>query len=351
MNVRRVAALLGKELLYGPKSFLFVFAVAVPIVTSLIVSLLFGSLLAGKPRLGIVDRGDSQLLSVLDDLDFMTGTAYASEIELRQAVTTGAADMGLVLPAEVDRGLRTGEAAELDLFIYGQSSLRNRMMLMTAVGDAVVAVAGRETPAEVVPTVLGEGQNSAWYERLLPLLLLMAVVLGGSLVPATSLIDEKQKRTLRALVVTPVTVSDVFLAKGLLGVILSLLVGLVTLALNRAFGQQPGLLLLVMVMGASLAAAFGILLGAFIKDINTLFAVVKAMGVLLYAPGIIYLFPQLPQWVGKIIPTYYIVNPILTITQNGGGWADVAGDLAVLSGLIVVTLAAVAAAARRLSFR
>ena len=39
MNIRRVYVLLGKELRYSSKNFIFVFAIVIPIVRSLVVTL------------------------------------------------------------------------------------------------------------------------------------------------------------------------------------------------------------------------------------------------------------------------------------------------------------------------
>jgi len=93
------------------------------------------------------------------------------------------------------------------------------------------------------------------------------------------------------------------------------------------------------------------LLGSLTKDINALFAIVKASGVLLYAPALIYLFPGMPQWIARIFPTYYIVGPIIEITQNGGTFSAIAQDLIVLVVLIGVMLAVNAFVINRTRFR
>jgi hypothetical protein len=60
MKARRVAVLVGKELVYGSKNLMFIFAVVIPLLFSLIISLLVGTLFAGKPRLGVADLGSSR---------------------------------------------------------------------------------------------------------------------------------------------------------------------------------------------------------------------------------------------------------------------------------------------------
>ena len=137
------------------------------------------------------------------------------------------------------------------------------------------------------------------------------------------------------------------MAKGLLGVILSVVMGALILIMNQAFGAQPLLLVVVLTLGAFMAATFGILLGVLIKDINTLFATIKGIGILLYAPALVYLFPELPGWVGKIFPTYYMIQPVVEIAQEGGTWSDVAGEVYILIALILVLMGVVGMVARR----
>jgi ABC-2 type transport system permease protein len=186
-----------------------------------------------------------------------------------------------------------------------------------------------------------------WNERLLPLIVLMAVFLGGMFLPATSVINEKEKSTLTALLVTPTTTEDIFLAKGLVGVGLSLFSGVVILALNQAFGTQPLLLVLVLTLGAVMAAGLGLLLGVVLKDVTNLFAVWKSGGILLFGPAFIYMFPQIPEWIGRVFPTYYVLQPIIEISQRGGGWEDIAINVFILIGLDLLLVVAVVLTLKR----
>ncbi len=123
--------------------------------------------------------------------------------------------------------------------------------------------------------------------------------------------------------------------------------GVVILVLNQAFGVEPALLLLLLGLGAIMAAEFGLLCGALIKDITTLFAIGKVGGILLFGPAIIYMFPQIPQWIGKLFPTYYLLQPIIEISQRGGGWSDIATNVFILVGLDLILVAVVVFTLRR----
>ena len=347
MNIRRVYVLLGKELRYSSKNFIFVFAIVIPIVLSLVVTLLFGSLFSGKPKLGINDQGDSELAAMLTNAESLLSKEYSSDDELRAAVERGAVDFGLVIPQQFDTSLKSGDEAQLSGYVWGESLLKNRAAIATSLVVLVREMVGQEVPVEIISISLGDGEDIPWEKRIFPFIVFMAIFLGGSMVPATSLVDEKQKRTLKALVITPTTLGDVFTSKGLFGFLVSMLVAVMILFLNRAFGNQPYLLVGVLALSALMAAAFGVLLGAFITDINTLFAVIKGMGLLLYAPLFIYLFPDIPEWIGKLFPTYYMIGPIIDISQKDATWSQVAQDVYVLMGLILLLVVLLTFVSRR----
>ena len=200
-------------------------------------------------------------------------------------------------------------------------------------------IAGQESPIDIVTTLLGDPSVLPWEDRLLPFIVMMSVTFGGIMLPASSLVTEKQKRTLTALQVTPTTMGDIFAAKMLIGIIVSTVMAIVILALNRAIGSNTLLLLGVLILGAIFASEVGVLMGALIKDINSLFAMTKSIGLFLYAPALIYMFPDIPQWIGKLFPTYYIIQPAIDITQHGANFFDVAWQLGIL--LLFIVLVAV----------
>ena len=333
MNLRRVGRLLFRELVQGPKNFIFIFAVIVPLVLSLTVSLLFGALFSEKPRLGLV-AGDSQLVVAAAEMDGFVVRQYADEAALRAATESGAVDIGVALPADFDAQVAAGLPTEMTAYVWGESLVKDRAMLVAALAGWVRQIAGQTSPVDIVTTVLGDVELLPWEQRLLPFVVMISIMVGGMMLPASSLVAEKQQRTLTALLVTPATRGEIYVAKGLLGVLLSSAMGLLILALNRALGGNMALMLGVLALAAIFAAEIGVLLGSLVKDINTLFAAVKSMGLFLYAPAILYMFPQIPQWIAPLFPTYYAIQPVIEISQHGATLADVGWQLGVLLALI-----------------
>ncbi len=338
MNLRRIIILLRKELLYGSRNFIFIMALVLPIVFTLLVNLIFGTFFSGRSRLGVVDEGNSELVTLAQDNEALIFRVYATVEEMQDAATLGAVDMGIYLPAGFDNQLRQSEQAEITVYVWGESQMRNRIILGSALVSMMRQIAGHEPPVEIVETVLGTGVDIPWEKRLLPLMVLMSVMIAGTMVPATSMVNEKARRTMSALGVSPATLGEIFTSKGMLGVLMSLFTGTLILFLNQAFGSQPALLMGVLLLGAIFSSTIGVILGALVKDITTLMAVVKSLGIFLYTPGILYMFPEIPQWIGRLFPTFYIIQPVMEISQENASLVEIAPDLGILVGLIILSV-------------
>ncbi len=323
MNLRRILVLFGKEILQGPKNFMFIFAFVIPVAVTLLISLVFGTYFSSTARLGIVDEGSSQISLLAAENKALIVKQYETTDALEKAVQRGAVDLGLILPADIDQKLLSNDQAAVKVYVWGESPMDSRVVISAAIVRMMRQVSGQEIPVDIQQVVLGNAANIPWEKRLLPLLVLMAVLLAGTMIPASSLVNEKNKRTLSALNSSPATLPEIYTAKGMLGVLLSMLTALAILFLNRAFGGQPWLLLLTLLLGSIFSSAIGVLLGSLVKDVTALFTVIKSLGIFLYAPGIVYMFPNLPGWIGKIFPTYYVIQPVLDITQNNAGFSDI----------------------------
>jgi ABC-2 type transport system permease protein len=96
-----------------------------------------------------------------------------------------------------------------------------------------------------------------------------------------------------------------------------------------------------------MATCIGLIIGAFVNNMASVYTVIKMLGIILYGPGIVAVFPKIPQWIGKVFPTYYIINPIMEIARGGGSWSNVDMDIYVLIGIIAALCAVVGVTARR----
>lgn len=336
MSIKRTGILLGKEFTQGYKNFYFGFAIIGPIIISLVFSLVFGTFFSEQPKLGVYDEGNSQVVALMEEANSVNIKHFNSGSELKQATENGSVDMGILLPASFDASVMSGEAVEISAYVWGESLAKNRVVIPAAIADATRQIAGQEVPVTIESVPLGDEEAVPWSDRILPFIVLYAIIIGGTMVPSSSLIEEKQKKTINAVIVSPASITDVFVSKGIMGVILSMVMGTIILVMNQVFGTNPLLLLGVLFLGALMASMIGLLLGTFLKDFNSLTAAMKGLGILLIGPVVIYLFPGIPQWIGKIFPTYYLVDPLVAISQRGEGWSDISLNVFILIGMLVI---------------
>ena len=338
MSMRRINVLLKKEFRYGYKSYFFIYAVIAPIMATLLINLVFGPLLSGKPKMGIFDPGNSQIVNSLRQMGSISLVTYASETELRDAVKTGDRDVGVVLEKNFDNMIKMGISTELKTYIWGESLLKNRAIADSALMVRVRHISGKKSLVDIIPVFLGDKKNVPWQDRIFPSIILMAIFISGFAIPSTSLVEEKEKRTLGAVLTTPVKQSDIFISKGLTGIIVSMIMGISILMLNQSFNTQLGLITLLLFLGAIMATCLGLILGAFMKEVSSVYSVLQGLGIFIYAPAIFYLFPSIPKWVGKFFPTYYVLNPLMEITRGQGTWSTVYMDFLILIGILVILM-------------
>jgi hypothetical protein len=119
---------------------------------------------------------------------------------------------------------------------------------------------------------------------------------------------------------------------------LAVFTALLTLYLNKALGSQPQVLLLGLFIAALMSIEIGLIFGTVVGDVNTLFTLIKTSNIFISAPVIFYLFPSWPQWIVKIFPKYWIINPIFETTIKNGGFTDVLFDFAIAVGIIAIMI-------------
>jgi len=339
MNLQRVWRIMAKDLRLGPRSPVFLYVVIMPVVITFMLQVVLLTLLQPAPRLGVVDHGESVISSALQDLEGIRFRAVASEAELHRLVIGHDLDAGLVLAPNFDAALRGGERPDLALTFSGESRAANRLLLTFAALDQVRAVEGRPAPVTVAMRHPGGGESITMAQRLLPSVLMFVLIGIGIFNPAFMLIQERERQTLAALLVTPLTVGELLLAKATLGFGMVIAMSFLTLALNSALTSNPLALLVVIAVAAAVCVEIGLIYGSMVKDAKTLYTLVKSLNVFLVGPVIFYLFPNWPQWIAKLFPTYWIIDPIYQVSLRGVSLTEVGSELLIglaIGGLLLV---------------
>lgn len=333
MNLRRITAMIWKDITGGAGRTFFIMAIVVPIIMTLLVDLIFGKLFVEKPTLAVIDKGNSQVVRDLKkekSIIVKDTEDVKNEEEMKEKVESGAIDGGLILPEDFDLKLEESKIPKVTVYIGGESHASNRMVIASVLADVFRNVAGQELPIKLVEVSLGDEAELPIKIRVIPFLIMYAIMIGGMTLPAALIVDEFQKRTVTAIAITPASLGEFLLGKAIIGFAMSFIMGVVILIINQVFIGDVWLLLLFIVLAAFLAVDFGLIIGEFSKDLNTAWTYVKLIGLLAIVPAMFYWFPQVPEWVYKIFPTYYLMNPIMEISQGGATFSDIWFDALIL---------------------
>ncbi len=341
MSIKRVLRILLKDFSVEPRKSFFIWALIMPFALTLLFQFAFGSLFEPKPRLGIVDQGNSVITTEVQELEGFEVLILTETDDLIDKVKQHDLDAGLILSADFDREVKAGEKPLLEFYISGESLASNRIIVSVTTIEIIRGLEDSEAPVEVETVYLGE-PGLPLSIRLVPLIVFYALVMAGMWVPSSSLVEEKEKGTLTALLVTSVRISEVLLAKWLLGFIFATFLAAATLLLNQAFGPRPLEVMVVIILAAALTSMIGLLIGIYSKTATMLFTLIKSLGIFLFIPVVFYLFPEWPQWIAKFFPLYWIISPIWEVSIKGEPlslvWFEMMIAAAITLGLIPLAL-------------
>jgi ABC-2 type transport system permease protein len=354
MNSRVVAAIARKDIVDAIRNRYLLIA----LLTPLLVALLFRVLLPGVNSLNnltivVHDSGNSLLVAQLRTTPQIklvgvgSADATASEVEKSKAVG------GLVVPTNFDADVAAGKQPELTIYVNNRKSTIEQATFRQLLEQQVQSLVKHPVPARLVwidvakvrSPQAGGGLNLN--KMLLPLLLLLAFAMTGALVVPLLLVEEKEKRTLDFLLTSPASLKEIITGKALTGVVYSLLIAAVLLALNhKLIGNWP-LTLLTILLGLLFIVAIGLLMGGLFQ--NTMQVNTWASLVILFLLTPSFPSPGLPaalETALHFIPTYYLIEA-LKLSLAGTASSRIWGHVAVVLACTLLAFSAATWALRR----
>ncbi len=334
MNRRAVFTIVRKDLLDAIKNKHVLFSLLLPIIMSFLMRLVYLSQ-ESEIRLAIFDPGGSQLVTRLTEGDTKVELiACASPEEVRLKVQQGA-DAGLVVPEDFDFELKQGRKPPVHIYRNARQ-LERVNWLEGFVKRNAYALAGYELPVRLQVDWLGKsGQSLDIGERisrfLLGMWLLMAAAIVGVIAVPGIMVEEKEKRTLDAILITPASYADVIVAKGLVGFIYAVMVSGIVLTLNDGFKGNVPLLL----AGVLLTVLFTIGVGLFMSQFFNSVMQINTWSTVIFFPIIIpamfFSLPPSVERVFRIFPTYYSARVFQLAWKGDGSTSEALLCLGVLA--------------------
>jgi ABC-2 type transport system permease protein len=261
-----------------------------------------------------------------------------SEELLKEAVLDGSYVVGISIPADVAEKLNSKQKPVVILYFTPDTPQELKDAMEIVVKELAFIQTGQPLAFEVSEEILGQdltGTPIPPRDRLRPLLaifILMMEILGLS-----NLISEEiERHTARALLVTPATVTDIFIAKSIFGIGLAFIQAVLIMTIIGGMNMQPLIVLISLLLGAALATGISFFISARARDFMSVLAWSLPVLIILIIPSFTIMFPgTVTGWI-KVIPTYYLVDTVHRAVNFGSGWGDIWINLLILFGFTVV---------------
>ena len=278
----------------------------------------------------------------------------ASRAQLGDRIEAGRASAGLVIPPGYMRDLKRGRTAQAQVVVDAADPLASSAALAgaTLVGSARAAEIARSRggggPAiEIrVRPWYNPGLRSAVY--IVPGIIGVLLSLTMVLITSMAIVRERERGTLEQLIVTPIDKTSLMLGKLLPFLVIGYVQVTVILILGRLLFRIPmlgslPLLYLLSVAFIVASLALGLLISTLVRS------QVQAMqlGFLFLLPNILlsgFMFPRqaMPvaaQWIGGLLPLTYYLTILRGVLLKGVGIGQLWREGVVLVGFAVVLVA------------
>jgi len=273
-----------------------------------------------------------------------------SEGDLKDGVTAQDYVAGIVLPADLADKLAAGDKPRIDLYFASDTPEEAREAVSSLIRELIYAQTGQplavDFSTQVLPGPDMAGEQIPPRDRMRPLFAVLLIVFE-TYGMATLITEEVEHRTIQALLVTPVSVKDLFAAKGITGITLAFGQGALFMAVVGGLNDQPVIIILALLLAAFLVTGIGFLIASLAKDMMSVLAWGVLALVILVIPGMGVMFPGVITAWAKAIPSYYVVDTVDRVANYGSGWPDIWQNLLILVAFSVAFLLVGMVALRR----
>jgi ABC-2 type transport system permease protein len=305
------------------------------------------------PRLALHDAGNSSLVAQLEQSTEFDLLLMPSQAEMERYLGDQTKVVqGLVLPPGFDQTVESSEQLELDGYVDHWVSDAAADESRSFFEEQLTELTGKPVKIRLESNTVYTHPYGGQTIMVAFVLVFVLTIFGLTLTP-NLMIDEKEARTMEALLVSPASAGQVVIAKALAGLFYSLVAAAVVLAVFAATIAHWDVAILAVIGGSLLGVALGLLLGTVISVRQQLVLWSSVLMVPLLIPVMISVIlpdiqasSQVRTFV-DLIPTVALAKVIRLAVAAEAPWAEVGSALALVTGCAILLLVVVAWLVRR----
>jgi ABC-2 type transport system permease protein len=252
------------------------------------------------PTLALYDAGKSTMVRELDRSSVLRLRQFSSYEDLLYRLGgEELPEMGLVLPADFDQRATRGEVIPLEGVVNHWVSEDELASMLEVFEGELSRIAGTSIEIKTSREFLTRADSFLGLKMAFSVLILMGMV--GMMYIPQMILAEREDRTLDVMQVSPASLTDMLIAKGLVGLAYSFLFSLVMVVAYYPFVLHWWSLAGAVLSGAIFLASLGLFLGVFLKQSSQL----RLWSLVIFQPLIVtlllYGFEAIPQNVRMIM--------------------------------------------------
>jgi len=297
-TMRRIKSIITKELVeaFRNKTFLIVFLL--PLIASIFFSIINNAEMEKYFRVGIIEEESQGFFDFIStNIQNFEPVVYQNIDQGNTALKQGSINGLIVVHNQQDFTIYI-DSQKAMTFLFLKSGIEEIIELYLGIEP--------EVKTEVIPV---NTSTARW--SFLPVWITITITMIGVLVLSGSFAEEKETRTLDALLVTPVNKRDILLGKSGAGIILIFLTVTTMLLANgvvlESISQFIILFLIIMVAALCFSA-----LGLFIGNLAGSQSTARSLGTIIYFPllfpALVYDLTAFTRNLARLFPTYHLLT-------------------------------------------
>lgn len=336
-NARIVWAIAAKDLVDGFRNRTILSGIVTILFLMSLYHWLPGLYKSDHINVAAFDTGGSQLADEMEADPGFRLWRVDSEEELRAFMSDGdAGEIGIVIPADADQRMNGGETVELQGHVLW-GSRHNADRLAADLEQSLSELSGHPVKLRLGDPVYLR-TSAMGMVRFIAVSIVVTTFFTGVLIIPNLMFEEKERKTLETLLISPASIRQVVFGKALAGSILCLLLTVLAVALSWRYVVNWALIAMAIVSGILFSVALGLLMGTFLENKQQANSWILIVGNILVVPVFLSsMDPILPPAVREILPWMPMVSQALLFRYGFAGSAA--------AGLIWPALVTVLAAA------
>ena len=337
MNWRIIIALIVKDFSLFFRNKLFAALTAIAFIFYIVIYFVMPGTVNENLEIGLYSPVTLPAFTEMQEEGLEVETV-ASEDALKEGVIEGRYVAGVSLPADIMEKLASQQKPTIILYFTPDVPQEMKDTMVLIIRELAYLQTGQSLNVEVTEEILGPDMTGTPIpprDRLRPLLAVM-ILMVEMMGLATLLSEELERQTIHALLVTPMSIQELFVAKGITGTGLAFGQAVLFMLVVGGFSGGPLIILIALLLGAVLVTGAAFLISSVSKDFMSVLAWSIPAFIIFMVPSFSILFPgAITNWI-KILPSYYLVDTVHRVANFGSGWGDIWLNLLILLGFCLV---------------